>query len=199
MPEGVYQTYEDAIQRVRNQSEDDAQLATKVLSYVFLAKRLLTVDEMIHAVAVELGDTALDDSAISEIEILLSITAGLVTVDEKSKTVRLVHYTLQEYLEKSHERLFPNAKVELTKACLTYLSFDTFKSGPCAWSALVMTRLQNFHFFVYASFNWGHHARENQQSELLDIIMRYLRDEKKMLCSFQIMYAAYDEIHPHKP
>ena len=187
MPTGIDETYEDAMKRIRTQSEDDANLATKVLSYVFLAKRPLNVEELIHISVVEPGDTALDESAFSEIEILLSVTAGLVTIDTKSGTVRLVHYTLQEYLAKSHERLFPNAEVEMVKACLTYLSFNEFENGPCTDRDSLESRLKTFRFFDYTSRNWGHHVIENQQPKLVDLVLKYMRDDSKLRCSMRVM------------
>ena len=94
----VFETYNDTIERIKDQHEDDAKLALKILSYVFFAKRPLKVDELLHAVAVEAEDTALDETALSDVENLLRVSAGLVTVDEMSNTIRLVHYTLQQHL-----------------------------------------------------------------------------------------------------
>jgi hypothetical protein len=76
-------------------------------------------------------------------EILLSISAGLITMDEESDTVRLVHYT-QEYLETMRKELLPNAEVKIARVCLTYLSFNVFKSGPCGSKELLNDRLEKY-------------------------------------------------------
>ncbi len=188
LPTGVYATYEDTLMRIQDQPEEEAQLAMKALSYIFCAKRPLKVEELLHALAVEIDDTELDDSAFSETEILLGVAAGLVTIDEESNTIRLVHYTLQEYLEKTREKLFPNAESEIAKICLTYLSFDVFKSGPCGSETLLDDRLQKYQFLDYASHNWGRHVREGGQSELTDLVLRYLEDDRRMSCSLQVLY-----------
>jgi hypothetical protein len=77
----VYRTYEDAIDRVKGQFDNDIELALKVPSYVFCAKRPLKTEELLHALAVEDEDTALDETTFSEVEILLSVLAGLVVID----------------------------------------------------------------------------------------------------------------------
>jgi ankyrin repeat domain-containing protein 50 len=202
LPSGVYATYEDAFNRIKDQSDDDAQLAMKVVSYVFCAKRPLKVEELLHALAVEAGDTELDETAFSEVEILLSVSAGLVAVDEEGSTIRLVHYTLQEYLEKNRERLVPDADLEMAKECLTYLLFDIFKSGPCNNGEALNQRLREYRFLDYASRNWGHHVRENQQPELIDRVLRYLEDDQKMSCFVQIVHVStsrYEGWHDYFP
>lgn len=186
----MYATYEDAFNRIKDQSDDDAELAMKVVSYVFYAKRPLKVEELLHALAVEAEDTALDETAISEVEILLSVSAGLVAVDEKSSTIRLVHYTLQEFLEKNREKLIPDADLEMAKKCLTYLSFDIFKSGPCNNEKSLDQRLREYRFLDYASRNWGHHVRENQQPDLIDRVLSYLEDDQKMSCFVQVVHVS---------
>ena len=114
------------MKRIEDQPEEDSQLARRALSYIFCARRPLNVKELCHILAVEAEDTELDATAFPETEILLNISAGLVRIDEKSGTAGLVHYTLQEYLEKNREKLLPDPEVEIARACLTYLSFDVF-------------------------------------------------------------------------
>lgn len=49
LPTGVSATYKDAIERIKDQSDAEADLGMKVLSYVFCAKRPLKVEELRHA------------------------------------------------------------------------------------------------------------------------------------------------------
>jgi hypothetical protein len=65
--------------------------------WITCAKRSLTTAELQHALAVEIGEPKLDEDNLLEIEDMVSMCAGLVTVDEESKIIRLVHYTTQEY------------------------------------------------------------------------------------------------------
>ena len=49
--------------------------------------------ELYHALAIEPGDKALNTDNVDEVEDIISVCAGLVTVDEESNIIRLVHYT----------------------------------------------------------------------------------------------------------
>ena len=57
--------------------------------------------ELQHALAVETGTSELDEENLLEIGDLISVCAGLVIADEESNIIRLVHYTTQEYLERT--------------------------------------------------------------------------------------------------
>ena len=41
---------------------------------------------------------------------MVSVCAGLVTVDEESDIIRLVHYTTQEFFERTQNIWFPNCR-----------------------------------------------------------------------------------------
>ena len=47
-------------------------------------------------------------------------------IDEKTFTIRLVHYSFQEFLNTFWEEANPHAEMEVVSTCLTYLSFDEF-------------------------------------------------------------------------
>ncbi len=99
-----------------------------VLSWIVCAKRPLTTLELRHALAVEDGDFELGEDNLHETEEVVSVCAGLVTVDEESDIIRLVHYTTQKYFERTQTRWFPNAQTAIATTCIIYLSFDAFKT-----------------------------------------------------------------------
>ena len=86
--------------------------------------RPLRMLELQYAVSIEPGDKDLDEEALPDEDYLLSVCAGLVTVDVQSSVIRLVHYTAQECFERNGDNLFPNAETELAATCMTYVSFD---------------------------------------------------------------------------
>ena len=112
------------------------------------------VDELCHALGVEEGSSDLNIRNIPAIETLLACTLGLITVEKSSSTVRLVHYTLQEYL--SHN---PNLSIKpystIAEVCLTYLNFGQV----CGISPTVRLIPPTIPFVEYASCYWGTHAR----------------------------------------
>lgn len=93
--------YTGAMERIKGQLSDQEELAIQVLSWITCAKRPLTILELQHALAVQVGQSKFDEDNISDIEYLVSVCCGLVTVDEESQIVRLVHYTTQEYFERT--------------------------------------------------------------------------------------------------
>jgi hypothetical protein len=85
------------------------------------------------------------------------VCARLVTVNVKSDVIRLVYYTTQEFFERTQGHWFPNAKIDIAKTCVTYLSFDIFKSSVCASNKKFETRLRLNPLYDYAARHWGHH------------------------------------------
>jgi hypothetical protein len=146
--------------RIEGQVTDQEELAKQVLSWITCAERPLTTLELQHALAVEVGESELDEDNLPELEDMVSVCAGLVTIDEESNVIRLVHYTTQEYFERTQSHWFPNAKTDITTICISYLSFDVFERGLCQTDDEFEERLQSNRFFEYAARNWGHHARK---------------------------------------
>ena len=123
--------YKDAIERIEGQLADEEKLAKQVFSWITYAKRPLTTSELEHAFAIELEESQLDTENLCRVEDMVSICAGLVTIDEESEIIRLVHYTTQEYFERTQSHWFPDAQTNITKTCVTYLLFKEFESGIC--------------------------------------------------------------------
>ncbi|KAF4419546.1 Alpha-latrocrustotoxin-Lt1a [Colletotrichum fructicola] len=99
--------YEEAMERIEGQLDEQKTLAKDALSWIVCARRPLETLELQHALAVERGTTELDEDNITELEDIVSVCAGLVTIDEESGVIRLVHYTTQEYFERTAEQWLP--------------------------------------------------------------------------------------------
>ncbi|KAF2803872.1 uncharacterized protein BDZ99DRAFT_164571 [Mytilinidion resinicola] len=123
---GLDKTYDKAVERVDEQPEASRRLARNILSWVSHARRVLSVRELQHALAVHPDMADPDEDFLPDVEILGSICAGLVRVDTGSDTVQLVHKTTEEYFKR--KAILPNAEKEITVACVTYLSFDALGS-----------------------------------------------------------------------
>jgi ankyrin repeat protein len=174
------ETYHAAMERVEGQA-DAKKLAKQVLSWITCAKRQLTLSELQHALAVEVGEPELDEENLPQIEDMISVCAGLVTADEESKIIRLVHYTTQEYFERTWPAWFPDAQTDITGACVTYLSFNTFETED--FKAILQSNV----LYNYAARNWGHHARTSS-IEGTKLILNLLESETKVsACSQEIM------------
>ncbi|EAW17806.1 uncharacterized protein NFIA_077420 [Aspergillus fischeri NRRL 181] len=180
--------YTQAMDRINAQAAELKELARQVLSWITCAKRALTSSELQHALAVEVSEPRLDRENIPYIEDMVSVCAGLVTVDKESDIVRLVHYTTQEYFERTSSTWFPNAHADITKTCVTYLSFDIFGTGPSPSETDFKARVQSNILYPYAAQNWGDHARISSiGAETL--ILDFLESETKVSACIQAMTA----------
>lgn len=128
--EALDTAYSEALNRIDSQKEELQWLAKRVLSWIFCAMRPLGVLELQYALAVETGAKALDEDNLPELDDLISVCAGLVTVDEHHNNIRLVHYTTLQYFERSLPEWAPHAKADITQTCLDYLSMDAFVDVP---------------------------------------------------------------------
>jgi len=114
--------YGATLQRIKEQGGEKARLGMRALMWISHSERLLQLDELFHALAVEIGSTDLNAKRIPSVETLLSCCLGLVVVDREVLTVRLIHFTLQEYLH-TRPDLFGATHSVMAETCLTYLNF----------------------------------------------------------------------------
>jgi hypothetical protein len=102
LPKGenaLAQAYGKTITRIRNQEQGFRFLAERVLSLLTSARRLRTILELRHALAVEVGTSKLDEGDLPCTNIIVAVCAGLVAVDYVGGTIRLLHDTTRDYLE----------------------------------------------------------------------------------------------------
>src|ERR1700735_5543159 len=89
-PQGMNATYDEAMARIEQQTAERSQLAKRVLSWITYAFKPLSVEEIQHALAVELETTCLDFDNIIDEETLTAVCAGLVVIDKQRPIIRLV-------------------------------------------------------------------------------------------------------------
>ena len=188
LPKELDDTYDEAMKRIRSQDGGDVELAEKVLYWISYAVRPLTVSEIQHALATEPGDVGLDEEALPDEDLLVSVCAGLVTIDQKSNIIRLVHYTTQQYFERTRMVRFPDAQTIIATTCLTYLSFDVFAEGPCHSDKEMESRLHEYPFLEYTAQHWGNHARGDSEEAVKKLALKFLEHNSKLICSKQVMH-----------
>ena len=130
-----------------------------------------------------------------------------MVVDDKTQIIRLVHYSAQEYLYDHRLSLFPDAQASILDTCLTYLSFDHFKRGPCGFESddfyhggmylrfnairvakcrFLPRRLAMFPFLQYAASNWGRHAVGEVELSHQTEILAFLHERGSIMSAAQI-------------
>jgi hypothetical protein len=104
------------------------------------------VRELQHALAVEPDDKTIDEEALVDETLMISVCAGIVTVDQESNIIRLVHYTTEEYFERKRLDNFLEVRW-IAMTCLTYLLFDAFQVGYASSDKQMEIRLKKYLFF----------------------------------------------------
>ena len=112
------------------------------------------MDEIRHAIATQIDSDFLDSDDIPAISTLLGFCQGLVIIDQCTSTVRLVHFTLQEYLC-THPNLFDRPHSVMTEICLTYLNLPHVQELAAGSSP----DQRGTPFLEYSSLYWGTHMR----------------------------------------
>jgi len=146
--------YDKMLSRVKAQGKVREEIGMAALMWVSHSERPLGADELCHALAVEIGSVNLDPENVPSINTLSDCCQGLLAVDKKASTVRLVNSTLQDYLS-AHPDFAGRAHPAIAETCLTYLNFQQFKSPPASEPPNPIRTP----FLGYSSIHWGVHAR----------------------------------------
>ena len=193
--------YDQAMQRIEAQKPGIRLIAQKALSWITYAKRLLSVSEIRYALGVQHGTSEFDEDNLYDIEDIVSACGGLAIVDrgQGTETVRLVHYSTQEFLRQTGKRYFPTAQRNIAVSCLTYLLYDTFQEG---WWCLrercrrnnkfplsnyMKDRLQQHPLLLYAVQHWGTHASACLDESVRDLMMQFLRNDYKVSSAAEML------------
>ena len=166
----------------------DRSLAIRTISWISYAQRPLITQELCHALAIERGDKALNSDNIYDVKDIISVCAGLVTVDEKSNVIRLIHYTTQNYFERIRLNWSPGAREEIATTCLTYIAFDTFRSGSCSSDENFEKRMKENAFLSYAARHWADHVRP-VEATVSKLALAFLQDNALVSSSTQVLLA----------
>jgi len=91
------------------------------LMWISHSERPLKSDELCHALAVEIGSPNFNTDNVPLIGTLLACFQGLGVVDKETSDARLIHFTLQEYLQ-AHTELFGTTRSTMAETRLSHLN-----------------------------------------------------------------------------
>jgi len=195
LPSGLEQVYKVTLEGIQRQVKSRSSLAMKILQWLSHANRPLLVDELRQALAVEWDEDDgedrprdLDRNNMEDPTSFVDVCAGLVTIEEGSNVISLVHFTAMEYFTKFREVLFPQATTEISRTCLAYLLFAEFNQGSCKSDEELDHRLKQYPFLTYAAQQWGRHVRGDPEQDLEDLASILLKDDCSLSSSTQVMY-----------
>ncbi|QKX62285.1 uncharacterized protein TRUGW13939_09444, partial [Talaromyces rugulosus] len=187
--DALSRAYLMTMERIDSQNEDDRDWAHRIISWVVHAKRALTTVELQHALSVKLNQMDLQENCFPCIEELLTLCAGLVTLNRYNNTVQIVHFTTQKFFEYLQAMWIDCAHLEISKCCLTYLSFTPFTTGLCVNKDAFVARSNRYVFLDYAALYWGEHAR-GVQRQIEQFAQKFFDNTSLIASSVQAMHSS---------
>ncbi|KAI9648079.1 hypothetical protein NHQ30_002708 [Ciborinia camelliae] len=166
------------------------ELVRRVLVWIVCSIVPLSTQQLLEAVAINVGDKKLDKDGIPSETRILERCSSLVrkTGSPENTRIELAHFTVKEFLflrrenspytayHISQDRLNPH----LAKLCLTYLLFNDFRgTGPCTTKEERVMKDEKYPFYRYAALNFPRHACDFYQDEGLWQLLQKLFDASK--------------------
>jgi ankyrin repeat protein len=174
LPSNLDEAFDGTMSRIEQQPSALFTKAARILAWIHLAERPLTVDELLCSLSIKDGDRSLDPNGIPIRKSLLNCCQGLALIDQETSTVRLVHYSLEEYLSRQGE-IFGHTKAawhsKIARTCLTFLQFPSRKA-----EATIRESGKTITLLFYAATQWGHHLRraDDLGDAPLELAIEYL-------------------------
>ncbi|KAK4949244.1 hypothetical protein LTR10_011860 [Elasticomyces elasticus] len=184
LPGTLDDTYESILMRV---PQAVRHLVTEALSWLAFAHRPLTLDELNEAVVVEERDLDIDSHCrLQPVDIILTLSQGLLRWDPISSIVDLAHHSVWDYLTSGRvvASLASFAYMDeplimkmIARKCLTYLLMKPFAIGVCGRGTLERLR-DTYPLLDYVAKHWPLHIHKSCiGKEEMDLITELLMIE----------------------
>ncbi|RMZ80954.1 hypothetical protein DV738_g2498, partial [Chaetothyriales sp. CBS 135597] len=182
LPEGLDETYERILCSIDKSLVQDAR---RILTLLCFSSRPLTLQELIDGIAVDLDEPAglKIRRRLQDMDDIRDICPGLIdssipaknetglevnrdTMNNSTITVRIAHFSVQEYLESDRIKLpvfalkSAAAHSEIAQICLLYLLEPELSSG-----SLDKVKLEQFPLAHFAALFWFHHYKKISNME----------------------------------
>ncbi|KAH6903987.1 hypothetical protein BKA70DRAFT_583896 [Coprinopsis sp. MPI-PUGE-AT-0042] len=166
-PTDIEAIYTRTWERILAQGPKHSSLAKLVLLWITHAQGEMAIDTLRRAVATSPDSHVFEAKRMVPEALLLSACCGLVSVDEKTRLVRLIHYTTRDAIIPRIMESYPVPHAILAHVCIAHLTncgFQNYNLGAGFeadndFKAL----LRNDTLLAYAHRSWGHHTRQCSQ------------------------------------
>ena len=183
LPAELDEQFEATMQRIRSQPETRQNLALRTLMWLGHSAEIDMNTAMLqHALGVEVGDTDLDHSKLTPLSLLknsiVDFCLGLVSIHKDTSEIRLVHFTLHDFLYNPNSTWYTTSELLLAEVCLTYLLFNAFDSPPPAEEESYYEMRRLYPLYEIACLRWGLHVHRlmhhNMMTKVGPLIIRLL-------------------------
>jgi ankyrin repeat protein len=186
MDQPIGPAYDQILKAIRNQPKICEWRAIRTLACLVPTQRILTIKELQIVVSLKADMTKLDTLDLPAEEKLIDFCFGLVVKDDVTKTVRLAHFSAQEYL--NQKGIIPHdSEPTLAIACITYLSFDEFKKHDCLSFNGCTIRCDTHNFFKYAVANLSFQLNSSDQEGIVKEFRKFLDSEGNVLTYYNAL------------
>lgn len=185
-PRDLHEAFYQTLGRIQEQPDGRKRLGMRILLWISHARVTLTVTELSESMAIRRGVRSLDPRRRPSEKMMIQCCLGLVTVDQESSDVRLVHYALQEFFQDQGNAIFPGGHDELAEDCLDYLYLKDFSHGCLETEAEIEQSIDNFPLLSYASSYWGHHVRLSPSDRTNRLALDFLHCRPQQALSIQV-------------
>ena len=186
MPHDLHQAFYQTLARIQRQPDGRKRLGMNVLLWTSHSQGSLTVAELSEAMAFKPGNTSLNPRRRPSQNMMIECCMGLVTVDQESSSIHLVHYALQEFFRDQRDEIFPSGEDQIADICIGYLAFDELVRGFCETEAEIVRLMKCFPLLRYASSHWGHHVRSSHSDRIYGLALELLHSPPRRALSIQI-------------
>jgi len=175
------------------------EIAAKVLLWVVMAVRPLTLSEL--GTAIELDIKCRGDFSIDQVTRDQVVNCGsLLSIDSKTDEVRLVHQSAKDYLLRKTPHSNPDLEpfrikeeagtIQVAKKCFDYLHNGAFANGAIHRSDTA--HLKTFPFISYATLYWLVHAQAvPYTSEIFDLSLPFYQTRSQIRKSWLKTYRSF--------
>ncbi|CVL02202.1 uncharacterized protein FMAN_08278 [Fusarium mangiferae] len=193
-PGSYEEAYKGALDRIRGQSDQLAELAIRTLSWVTHMERSISIQELQIALAVEKGNMNIDPHNFTSAKLIITSCAGLIMLDNR-KYVQIAHYTAQEFLRGGGGIRLGSPHREIATSCIAslcsnYICMCMLSSSKFCVSHKIPNGVieEDFKscgvgdtplcsFSRYVRYQWVHHARK-AYTEVKELILEIIKDEQ---------------------
>jgi Ankyrin repeats (3 copies) len=176
LPKEINAAYEGEMARLKRNGEGDFKIAKRALSWIYWAKRSLTMRELQEAIAivpiedVETCDEEsrdLDPESITDPEFILDCCGSLILWDNRADIVGFSHYTVSEFFDAQPDGNI-ESEVYVARSCLTYLCFDGLEDAAGHVFKFRIPGVRKYHLLRYICVYGGSHISGSQAEKVLD-------------------------------
>ena len=198
---------------MRNIDEDSREEAARILTLLCFSSRPLTVQELIDGIAVDLEEPARLNPGrrLQDIDDLRKICPGLIDIgfeandklflknsrndseDETTLTLRIAHFSVQEYLESDRIKLHrfalksASAHAEIAQICLVYLQdcLVHLQEPGLPSGKPNMMKLQEYPLAYFAAQFWHYHYNNatDTVSQLDRLVLALFQQRQDTFCT----------------